>query len=263
MSTELVLETLKVTVTDHIANLTLTRPEALNAINMAMYADVATAMNAIEDDSSAWVVIVTGEGRSFSVGADLKERQTMTLADVRRRRRLAPQTFGALARCRRPTIAAINGFAFGGGFEIALSCDILLAAQSAQLSLPETALGVIPGGGATQRLPRMIGVHKAKEFIFTGRRIEAEEAFRLGMLNRVLPDAELMPAAQALAEEIRNNAPIAVQQAKRAINGSMNMGLDFGLEFEAEAYQSALSSSDRNEGLAARREKRQPNYTGE
>lgn len=255
-------ETLLLAVKDNIATVTLHRPAALNAMNMAMFFDIGRVFADIEEDPSIWAVIVTGEGRSFSIGADLKERQTMTVADVSRRRRLAPRIFGSVARCRRPVIAAINGFALGGGFELALLCDILIAAESAQMALPETTLGVIPGGGATQRLPRMIAPHKAKELIFTGRRFGAREALELGILNRVVEDAALMDQARAMAVQMLANAPMALAQAKRAIDAASNMGLDPGLEFEAEAYQACLASSDRNEALAAFREKRKPRFTG-
>jgi enoyl-CoA hydratase/carnithine racemase len=256
-------ETLDVTVEDHIARVAINRPDNLNAINMVLYGDIFEAFRRINDESSIWTIIVTGNGRAFSVGADLKERQGMTRADVQRRRRLAPATFGAIAAARRPVIAAINGFAFGGGFELALACDILVGAENAQFSLPETRLGVIPGGGATQRLPRMIGVHRAKEVILSGRRFSAREAYDLGILNRVVPEGQAETSAREMAREFMESAPMALSQAKKAINGSMNMGIQIGLEYETEAYQACLSSKDRDEGLAAFREKRKPQYLGE
>ncbi|MDQ8728193.1 enoyl-CoA hydratase-related protein [Bradyrhizobium sp. LHD-71] len=256
-------ETILLDVRDHVATVTLHRPDAMNALSMQMLYDLEAVFQQIEDDPSIWAMILTGHGRAFCAGADLKERQTMTVADVRRRRRLAPQVFGAFGRCRRPIIAAVNGLALGGGFEIALSCDIILAAESAKVALLETSLGIIPAGGATQRLPRMIGPHRAKELIFTARRLTAQQAFDLGILNRVVADSELMPQAAALAQEIMANAPMAVAQAKRALNASLSLGIDVGLEYEAEAYQTCLASADRAEGLAAFREKRKPAYTGE
>lgn len=256
-------ETLEITVEDHVARVAINRPDSLNAINMALYEDIFQSFRAINDDRSIWVVILTGNGRAFSVGADLKERQTMTKADVQRRRRLAPLMFGAMTQARAPVIAAVNGYAFGGGFELALACDVIVAAENAVFSLPETRLGVIPGGGATQRLPRMIGVHKAKEIILTGGRFDARKALEYGILNHLVPEGQAETAAREIASEMMLSAPTALAQAKKAINASMNMGLDIGLQFETEAYQSCLTTKDRDEGLAAFREKRQPRYTGE
>lgn len=256
-------ETLRVQVVDHVATVKLHRPEVLNAISMPMYANLVDAFTTLNDDSSVWIIIVTGEGRSFSVGADLKERQSMSVQEVRQRLRLAPRTFGAIANSNQPVIAAINGYAFGGGFELALACDLLVASETAQLSLPETTLGVIPGGGATQRLPRIIGLQRAKELILTGRRFSAQDAYQYGILNYVVPQTHLQERVQALVEEMKASSPLALIQAKRAINASVNVGLEAGLVFEAEAYQACLNSKDRDEGLAAFREKRNPIFTGE
>ena len=256
-------ETLDISVEDNVARVALNRPDSLNAINMVLYEDIFQAFRRINDEKSIWVVVLTGNGRAFSVGADLKERQTMTRADVQRRRRLAPLMFGAMTQARAPVIAAVNGFAFGGGFELALACDVIVASENAMFSLPETRLGVIPGGGATQRLPRMVGVHKAKEIILSGRRFDARQALEYGILNRLVPEGEAETAAREIAAEMKLSAPMALAQAKKALNGSMNMGLDIGLQFETEAYQSCLATKDRDEGLAAFREKRQPRYTGE
>lgn len=262
MSARYQFDTLQVTVDDHVATVTLNRPDVLNAVNMPMYEDLFQAFNQLDDDDSVWVIVLTGSGRAFSVGADLKERQTMTVADVRRRRRLAPRTFGAVANCRKPVIGAIHGYAMGGGCELALCCDLLMAAEGTVFALPETAIGVIPGGGGTQRLPRLVGPMLAKELIFTGRRFSAQQAFEYGMLSRVVPADELLAAAQELAREICQSAPLAVYQAKKAINATFNVGLEAGLLYEAEAYDTCLSSEDRLEGLAAFREKRKPQFKG-
>lgn len=256
-------ETLDISVEDHVARVAFNRLDSLNAINMVLYEDILQAFRRINDDRSIWVVILTGNGRAFSVGADLKERQMMTKADVQRRRRLAPLMFGAMTQARAPVIAAVNGYAFGGGFELALACDVIVAAENALFSLPETRLGVIPGGGATQRLPRMVGVHRAKEIILTGGRFDARKALEYGIVNRLVPKGEAEKVAREIAADMMLSAPMALAQAKKAINASMNMGLDIGLQFETEAYQSCLTTKDRDEGLAAFREKRQPRYTGE
>jgi len=250
-------------VKDHVALVQLNRPDALNAMSTALFTALERVFIQIEEDSSVWAVILTGAGRAFCVGADLRERQGMSVADIRRRRRISVAAFAAIARCKRPLITAVNGFAFGGGLELALMGDIILGGDSARFAALETTLGIMPAGGATQRLPRLIGINRAKELIFTGRKISAHDAFELGLLNRVVADAELLPAARALADEILNNAPTAVAQAKRALNASMNMGLEAGLAFEVEAAQTCLHSPDRLEGLAAAREKRKPRFTGE
>jgi enoyl-CoA hydratase/carnithine racemase len=240
----------------------LSRPDQLNAINMPMYADLVQAFAAVEEDPETWVVILRGAGRAFSVGADLKERQTMTEADVRRRRRLAPSTFGAIAGCTRPVVAAIHGYAFGGGWELALAADLNIAAESTQFSLPEAALGVIPGGGATQRVPRLAGPQFAKELIFTGRRISATVAKDHRLLTKVVPDDQIVAAAQELAEEIASAAPIAVRQVKRAVDASANMDVRSGVLYEEDLYQVCIKTEDRLEGLSAFRERRPPVFQG-
>lgn len=257
-------ETLRVAAAgDHIAVVTLNRPEALNAINATMCLELARAFEALETDPDTWLIVLAAAGRAFCVGADLKERQGMTLPQVRHRMELALRALDRISRCRKPSVAAIHGYAFGGGFELALACDLLVAAESALFALPETSLGIIPGAGGTQRLPRLIGALLAKELIFTGRRVPARLALEYGMLNRVVPEGDLTAEVMALAREITANAPLSVWQAKRAIDAGLDMELDSGIRFEAEAYQSCLTSSDRDEGLAAFREKRKPSYKGE
>ena len=186
----------------------------------------------------------------------------MTAADIRRRRGLAPRTFGAMFRCRKPVIAAVGGYAFGGGLELALACDIVIADETTMFRLPETSLGVIPGGGATQRLPRLIGAQRAKDLIFTGRRFDAQEAASWGVVTRLVPGGDCLSAAMTLASEIAANAPIAVYQSKKAINASLSLDVESGLLMEAESYEACLGSNDWQESMAALREKRKPAYTG-
>lgn len=245
-----------------IAIVALNRPDVLNAVSLGLLADVQALFGAIDDDPDVWVVVLHGNGRAFSVGADLKERAGMTLEEVRRRRRLAPGAYGAVAGCTKPVIGAVHGFALGGGFEFALCCDLLIAAEGAQFGLPETRLGVIPAGGGTQRLTRLIGPARAKELIFTARRFGTDLALDWGIISRATPPDDLLPTALALAREMAANAPIGLQQAKKAINAALDLDLRTGIAFEAEAYQTCLTTADRNEGLAAARERRVPRFTG-
>lgn len=255
-------ETVNVERDGRVATVALDRPEVLNAVNMQMYEDLPRVFADLSDDESIWVVVLTGHGRAFSVGADLKERPSMSTADIRRRRRLAPEMFGSIATCLKPVLAAVHGYALGGGLELAIACDIVLAAEGTTFGLPETALGVIPGGGATQRLPRLVGPQLAKELIFTGRRFSAEDARSMGLVAHVRPSDALLADTQSLAHEIAANAPVAVYQAKKAINAAQSLDVEHGLRFEEEAYQSCLATLDREEGLAAARERRKPRFVG-
>lgn len=246
-----------------IATLTLNRPAALNAINAALIDGLYAACLQLADDEAVRVVIVRGAGdRAFCAGADLKERQALDLpATVRLRARLV-RAFRSLSALPMPTIAAVHGWALGGGFELALCCDLIIAADDARFGLPEVTLGILPGGGGTQLLPRLIGKSWAKLLIYTGRRIEATEAERLGIVVRVVPRGDLEAAARALAEEIADNAPISLRQAKKAIDVGFPLDLDSAFAIEAEAYNATLLSEDRLEGLRAFAERRKPVYRG-
>jgi enoyl-CoA hydratase/carnithine racemase len=250
-------DTIEVTLgDDHVALVELNRPEVLNAINMALYADIPRVFADLDDEPSVSVVVLTGRGRAFSVGADMKERETMSIDDVRRRRRLAPTVFGSMSRCTKPVIAAVAGYALGGGCELALACDLIVAEESAVFALPETTLGVIPGGGATQRLPRLVGLPRAKDLILSGRRFSAADAERWGMVSHLAPDGAVVERAQALARELAANAPVALAQAKRALNASQSLDVESGVLFEAEAYQACLADGEWRERMAAARERR-------
>lgn len=228
----------------------LNRPDLLNAINMGLYTDLQRTFADLEDDPTTCVLVLTGRGRAFSVGADLKERKTMRPTDVRRRRELAPRVFGAIAHCRKPVIAAVAGYALGGGCELALACDLIVAERDAVFGLPETTLGVIPGGGATQRLPRLVGIQRAKELILTGRRFSSEEAERFGMLSRVVEPGAALDASLELGRGMAANPPMALFQAKRALQMSQGLDVDRGVLFEAEAYQACLDSARWDTGPA-------------
>lgn len=243
---------------------TLQRPEALNAMNRPLLQALAQEVEAARPDRSLRCAIVTGEGsKAFSAGADLKERRGMSLEETRQYVHLIRTTFDAVACLPFPTIAAVNGVAFGGGLELALACDLRLLADHAQVGLTEVAVGIMPGAGGTQRLPQLVGVARAKELIFAARRVSATEAHAMGLANRVVPAAELGSAAMEMAQQIAANAPLAVRGAKHAIDTGLDVGLAAGIEVEAAAYALLLPTEDRLEGLAAFAEKRRPKYRGE
>jgi enoyl-CoA hydratase/carnithine racemase len=247
----------------HIATLTLNRPDALNAINADLVRDLRTACQQLEADEQVWVVLVRGAGeRAFCAGADLKERRDMGVHETQKLRTELVRAFRGLNALPMPTIAAVHGWALGGGFELALCCDLIVAADDARFGLTEVTLGIIPGGGGTQLLPRLVGKSRAKLLIYSGRRIEAAEAEQLGIAVRIVPRAELESAAMALAEEIAGNAPISLRQAKKAIDGGYHLDLDTAFAFEAELYNATLLSEDRLEGLRAFAERRKPEYQG-
>jgi enoyl-CoA hydratase/carnithine racemase len=248
-----------------VLTLTLNRPDALNAFSRDLLDTFATAVREANFNPDVRVVIITGaQGAkaSFSTGADLKERATMSEGEVKRFLFNIRSAFTAVENMRQPVIAAVNGFAFGGGLELALACDIRIASTKAQMGLTETSLAIIPGAGGTQRLPRIVGLAKAKELILTARRISAEEALAIGLVSRVVPAGELLDACRELAGEIAQNGPIAIQQAKFAVNKGMDASLEIGLNIESVAYWHCIPTEDRLEGLKAFKEKRKPVYKG-
>jgi enoyl-CoA hydratase/carnithine racemase len=248
---------------EQVTVLTLNRAAALNAINRAVVHGLRDVCGQLQQDDQTRVVVVRGAGeRAFCVGADLKERRELPLHETQRLRTELVQAFRRLNALPMATIAAVRGFALGGGFELALCCDLIVAAEDASFGLPEVTLGIIPGGGGTQLLPRLIGKSQAKRLIFTGRRIDAAEAERLGLAVQVVAPTDLLSAALQLAGEIAGNAPIALRQAKKAIDTGFSLDLDSAFAFEAEAYQAILLSEDRLEGLAAFAERRKPVYRG-
>jgi len=243
---------------------TLNRPQALNAFDRPLLGAIASATAAIRADREVRCLIVTGTGsKAFSAGADLKERHGMSLDETRQYVHLIRTTFDGIARLPFPVIAAINGVAFGGGLELALACDLRLMVESAEIGLTEVAVGIMPGAGGTQRLPRLVGPTRAKDMIFAARRIAAAEAAAIGLVNAVVPAARLQDAAAQQAERIAAQAPLAVRQAKHAIDAGGDTALALGLDIEATAYSRLLGTQDRVEGLAAFAEKRKPNYRGE
>lgn len=254
---------------DHVAIITLERPEVMNAINMEMSQALSEAWITFRDDPELWVAIVTGAGeKAFSAGADLKALGAFYRAMTPLQRRAHAETqpgLGGLTRnlaVWKPIIAAVNGYCLAGGLELALACDIRLAAENAQFGLTETSWGIIPGAGGTQRLPRTIPIGLALEMIFTARRIDAQEAYRIGLVNKVMPRADLMEATISLANQICANAPLAVQTAKMAVWQGLDLPLADGLRLEQALAEPVRQTEDVQEGIAAFAEKRSPQFKG-
>lgn len=250
-------------VADGIATITLNRPEALNAFNTAQLEDLIAALRSVRENPDVRCLIVTGSGdRAFAAGADIKEMAELSAAEGYAFGKLGHAVTRGLAELPQPTIAAVNGYAFGGGCELALAADIRLAADNAVFAQPEVSLGIPPGWGATQRLPRLVGPGVAAELIFSGRRVKADEAMRIGLVNAVHPAAELLPAANALATTIAANSPRAVRAAKRALAVAFGSTVDSGLAAELDLFGAAFGTADQREGMRAFVEKRQATFTG-
>lgn len=258
-------EQLKVDCNDlGVALITLQRPNAANALSLQLLEELNEAFEQLNDNQAVRCIILTGEGeKAFCAGADLKERATMTEAEAKRTVQKIRDTINKLEALTKPVIAALNGAAFGGGLELALACDIRISSDKARMGLTETSLGIIPGAGGTQRLSRLIGKGKAKELIFTASKITSEEAYRLGIVEHVISADKLLEKAYLMAERISVNAPIAIAQAKFAIDKGFDLDLQTGLALEEKAYQALIATKDRKEGLLAFKEKRKPSFRGE
>ena len=247
----------------YVVTLTLNRPEAANSFSRAMLDAFGSAVATLAGDGDARAVVVTATGeKAFCAGADLKEREAMSPAEVRAVVTRIRESISALAALPIPTVAAINGAALGGGTELALACDFRLASSTATLGLTETSLAIIPGGGGTQRLARLVGPGRAKELIFTARRIDAAEAFGIGLVEELVEPEHLRARAAELASAIAANGPIAVRAAKEAIDRGLDLPLAEALQLETDLYGRTIDTTDRLEGLAAFREKRAPDYRG-
>ncbi|KKI90305.1 enoyl-CoA hydratase [Bacillus sp. SA1-12] len=247
-----------------IVMITLNRPEAGNSLSLQLLEKLQEVISSLNFNPLVRCVVITGAGeRMFCSGADLKERAEMDLNQVKMAVAKIGETINALEALPQPVIAAINGSAFGGGTELALACDIRIASETAKLALTETSLGIIPGAGGTQRLPRLVGKGKAKELIYTARRIDANEAKDIGLVEYVSPAESLLNKVLSIANQIVKNAPIAITQAKFAIDNGFEVDLHSGLLIERSAYERTIPTKDRLEGLDAFKEKRPPNFTGE
>jgi enoyl-CoA hydratase/carnithine racemase len=242
---------------------TLNRPRYMNALNLETLMEGRKILTDVYFDPEIRAVVITGAGdRAFCAGADLKEREKMSDTQVRHYIKTIRDTLVDIEHLSKPVICAVNGVALGGGTELALACDIRIASPNATFGLTEVTLGIIPAGGGTQRLSRIVGIAKAKELIFTGRRISATEAHRIGLVNQVALEGELMENALEMADDIARNAPFAVQQAKFAVNRGHEVDISSGLALESKAYEVCIPTKDRVEALKAFKEKRKPNFTG-
>ena len=247
---------------DSIAVLTIDRQEKLNALDGQVVEEIGQSLLELEVEAPR-ALIVTGAGeRAFIAGADIRAMSIMDPMEAKRFSEIGHAAMTLLDRSPIPTIAAVNGFALGGGCEVALACDIRIAAENATFGFPEVSLGILPGLGGTQRLPRLIGPALAKEIIFTGRRIGAEEAREIGLANRVVGKGEALDAARELAVEISQNAPLAVRHAKTAANRALDVDLVSGLEYETDQFALLFSTEDALEGMNAFGEKRKPRFEG-
>ena len=235
-----------------------------NSLTMAMLAGLRDLATRAAQDRALRVVILTGAGdRAFCAGADLKERARMGDGDVATFHRALREALAALEALPQPVVAALNGAALGGGLELALACDLRVAAEGIELGLPEVGLGIIPGGGGTARLPRLVGLGRAKELVLTGRRVGTAEALAMGLVTQVAPAAGLQQAGLVLADRLARNAPISLRQAKRALDGGFDLPLEEALALENRLYQPCLPTRDRQEALRAFAETRPPVFTGE
>ncbi len=241
--------------------LTINNPP-MNVLNSELLNELGGVLDKIKNDDSL-AVIITGEGRAFVAGADIKEMMNMDPEEARLFASIGQSVFNKIEQLPKPVIAAVNGFALGGGTELAMSCDIILASDKAKFGQPEVALAVIPGFGGTQRLSRIVGRNIAKELIYSGSIIGADEAYRIGLANRLLPPEELMEAAKKLADTISKKGPAAVRLAKESINGGLDMTLGDGLEYEAVKFSECFRTFDQKEGMDAFVNKRKPDFRGE
>jgi len=255
------LENILYEVKDRVATITINRPEVLNALNSKTMDELETVIEEIEKNAEIRAVIVTGAGeKAFVAGADISEIALLDGPNGKAFSQRGQMIFNRLEGLDRPVIAAVNGYALGGGCELAMACHIRIASENARFGLPEVSLGVIPGYGGTQRLPRIVGVSKAMEMILTGEMIDAQEAYRIGLVNRVVPKEELMPAVHKMIETILSRGPYAVRRALYAVHYALQVPFLEGLDIEANLFGEVCASEDKNEGTRAFLEKRKPNF---
>lgn len=240
----------------NVAVVTINRPEVLNALNSQVIHELDAVLTQIKANEDMHVVVITGAGRSFVAGADIAEMSEYSAYDAKAFSISGNNVFMRLTRFNRPVIAAVNGFALGGGCELAMACDIRIASEKAKFGMPEVGLGIMPGFGGTQRLARLVSPGMAKQLIYTARNIKADEALRIGLVNAVYPAAELLAAAEKMADTIAKNAPIAVRACKKAINEGLDVDMDEAIVIEEKLFGSCFETEDQKEGMGAFLEKR-------
>jgi enoyl-CoA hydratase/carnithine racemase len=246
--------------TEGVALIRINRPEARNALNMEVRRLIARHLAEMGEDEAVRCIVLTGNEKSFAAGADIKEMAGIGTMEMIARG--THKLWRSIAACPKPVIAAVNGFALGGGCELAMTCDIIIAGESARFGQPEVKIGIIPGGGGTQRLTRAAGKYKAMRYILTGDLFSAQEAYAMGLVSEIVPDAEVEKRAVAMAQGIAELSPLAIQQAKEAVLRGMDAALETGLALETKAIQLLFSSQDQKEGMAAFIEKRKPRFSG-
>lgn len=249
-------ENLKYEVKENIAYITVNRPEALNALNRAVLKDLKAAFTAVEEDAAVKAVILTGEGRAFVAGADISQMVGLSGVEGYDMMKEGAEVMNQIENVSKPVIGAINGFALGGGCELAMACDIRIASEAAKFGQPEVNLGIIPGFGGTQRLPRLVGKGMGKYLIMTAEVIKADEALRIGLVEKVVPTEDLMATCEKIAKTIMSKAPLAIKAAKTAVNTGIMLDVRTGVEFETAATTAPFCSEDRVEGMTAFLEKR-------
>lgn len=240
--------------------ISINRPKALNALNMELLHELDAVLDDLEKNDEVYVIVLTGEGKAFVAGADIEEMKDMNLEEAREFAELGSRVFKKLETIAKPVIAAVNGYALGGGCELAMACDIIIAGEQAKFGQPETGLGITPGFGGTQRLPRIVGTKIAKELIFTGEIIGAEEAQRIGLVNKVVPPNTSFQTAIEMAKCIASRGQIAVRNAKTAVNRGIETDIDGGVAIENQLFAACFESSDQKEGMSAFLEKRKANF---
>ena len=254
-------ETIQVSKEGAIGIITLNRPQAMNALNSTMVRELVSALADFEKDGEVRCLVMTGNEKAFAAGADLKEMADMTAVQMTMTTHFFP-LWDRVGRYPKPIVGALSGFVLGGGLELAMSLDVLVASETTQLGQPEIDRGLMPGGGGTQRLTRAVGKYKAMEMILTGKRIGAEEAKTLGLVSRVVPKEAYLEEAKTIAGEIASKSPVALKHAKMAVNKAFEMGLSDGIDFERELFYLLFASDDAKEGMNAFAEKRKPAFKG-